>query len=157
MNTHEGIEQSRRDDIESIGYVLVYMLKGTLPWHSIKTRNVKEKHKIIMERKISITPEELVQGFPAEFATFIRYARALKFDEAPNYGYLRGLLEAVRVREGLDLDYNYDWSKVTVKETNTIKIGNRHSRIMNSPDDKATKRESRGRAGRKETGNSMDI
>jgi casein kinase I family protein HRR25 len=79
VNTHLGIEQSRRDDIETAGYVLVYLLRGMLPWQNIKSRDDKDRYKLIMDRKMVITTEELCQGYPLEFAQFINYARNLKF------------------------------------------------------------------------------
>ncbi len=62
--THLGIEQSRRDDLEAVGYILVYFLKGELPWQGMKAKNKKEKYKKIMEQKIASTPEILCDGLP---------------------------------------------------------------------------------------------
>jgi hypothetical protein len=60
--THLGIEQSRRDDLESIGYLLVYLLRGSLPWQGLKAKTKKEKYKKIMDKKIANTPEVLCEG-----------------------------------------------------------------------------------------------
>ena len=98
INTHQGVEQSRRDDIETVGYVLVYLLKGMLPWQNVKFRDDKDKYRTIMERKMAITAEELCIGFPGEFAQFINYSRRLKYEEQPDYTYLRKLLDTVRER-----------------------------------------------------------
>jgi casein kinase 1 len=75
-----GIEQSRRDDIESIGYVMMYMLRGILPWQNMKAKDTKTKYKLIMEKKISTPAEFLTKGFPNELSTFINYAKGLKFE-----------------------------------------------------------------------------
>lgn len=80
MNTHMGIEQSRRDDIESIGYVLMYLLRGILPWQNMKAKDTKTKYKMIMEKKMSTPAEFLCKGFPGELANFINYAKSLKFE-----------------------------------------------------------------------------
>ncbi len=67
INTHVGIEQSRRDDLESAFYVLLYFLKGELPWQGLKAKNIKEKYQRIMEKKISTKVEDLCKGFPGNF------------------------------------------------------------------------------------------
>jgi len=65
VSTHIGIEQARRDDVESFVYVLIYLLKGNLPWQGLKAKNMKEKYEKIMEKKISTSVEELCKGFPS--------------------------------------------------------------------------------------------
>ena len=89
ISTHLGIEQSRRDDLESIGYVLVFFLKGTLPWQGLK--NGGDKYQRIMEKKLQIPTEMLCHGLPEEFALFINYSKSLRFEDRPDYDYIRGL------------------------------------------------------------------
>ena len=74
-----GIEQARRDDIESIGYVIMYLLRGILPWQNMKAKDTKTKYKMIMEKKLATPAEVLCKGFPNELASFISYARNMKF------------------------------------------------------------------------------
>jgi serine/threonine protein kinase len=69
--THLGIEQSRRDDLEAIGYVLMYLLLGALPWQGIKAKTQREKYQKIMEKKISTSLEELCKDFPGKKIIFI--------------------------------------------------------------------------------------
>ena len=110
INTHLGIEQSRRDDIEGIGYICVYFLKGILPWQGLKARTTKEKYEKIKEKKISTSLDNLCHGLPEEFKTFIQYARELKFEDRPDYGYLKGLLRKIADKNKLNFDNNkYDW------------------------------------------------
>lgn len=71
INNHLGIEQSRRDDLESIGYVLVYFLKGTLPWQGLKAKNAQKKYRLIMEKKQQVSIAQLCQGCPSQFAEFL--------------------------------------------------------------------------------------
>jgi len=77
INNHLGVEQSRRDDLESIGYVLVYFLKGGLPWQGLKAKSATKKYKLIMEKKQSITIPALCQGCPSQFAEYLAYCRSL--------------------------------------------------------------------------------
>ena len=109
INTHNGIEQGRRDDLEAIGYVLMYFLKGSLPWQGVTTRNREEKYKRIAEIKAGTQVDELCRGFPEEFMVYINYCKALKFEDQPDYGYLRRLFKDLFVRLGFDYDYAFDW------------------------------------------------
>ena len=85
------MEQSRRDDLESLGYVLMYFLRGKLPWQGIRAETKKEKYQRIMEYKIEIGFDKLCDGYPEEFYYYFDYCHSLQFAETPNYAYLRGL------------------------------------------------------------------
>lgn len=91
INAHLGIEQSRRDDMESLGYVMMYFNRGSLPWQGLKATNKKQKYEKISEKKMSTPIEVLCKGFPAEFAMYLNYCRSLRFEESPDYMYLRQL------------------------------------------------------------------
>ena len=89
----EGYELSRRDDLESLCYVLVYLLKGNLPWTRIKNKNKYEKYKIILNMKKKMSDDILIgDKNNSEFIEFLKYCRNLKFEESPDYNYLRGLM-----------------------------------------------------------------
>lgn len=109
INTHLGIEQARRDDLEGLGYVLLYFLRGSLPWQNMKANNKKDKYERIMEKKLSTPVDLLCKGFPNEFVTFLTYCRNLRFEDRPDYGYLRNLLKDLFVKSGFEMDYQYDW------------------------------------------------
>jgi casein kinase 1 len=109
LNAHAGRELSRRDDLESIGYVLMYFLRGSLPWQGITTRRKEEKYKKIFEKKSSTTVEELCKGFPEDFKNYINYCKALEFEEQPDYGYLRKIFRDLFLRLGNQYDFVYDW------------------------------------------------
>lgn len=111
INTHFGREQSRRDDLESLGHVFFYFLRGSLPWQGLKAPNSKLKYEKIGHTKQKIHPNELLlnNSLPRQFATFLAYARGLKFDEKPNYEYLLQLMDDVLADYNLVDDGHYDW------------------------------------------------
>ncbi|CAF2137428.1 unnamed protein product [Brassica rapa] len=100
MNTHLGIEQSRRDDLESLGYILMYFLKGSLPWQGLKAGTKKQKYERISEKKVSTSIESLCRGYPSELASYFHYCRSLRFDDKPDYNYLKRIFRDLFVREG---------------------------------------------------------
>jgi len=116
VNTHLGIEQARRDDLESLGYLMMYFLRGSLPWQNMRANNKKEKYQKIMEKKMGTPIEILCKGFPNEFATFLSYCRNLKFEDKPDYNYLRSLLKDLFVKSGYEMDYQYDWNIIAKKK-----------------------------------------
>ncbi|XP_062154669.1 casein kinase 1-like protein 2 [Alnus glutinosa] len=110
MNTHLGIEQSRRDDLESLGYVLMYFLRGSLPWQGLKAGTKKQKYEKISEKKVATSIEALSRGYPTEFASYFHYCRSLRFDDKPDYAYLKRLFRDLFIREGFQFDYVFDWT-----------------------------------------------
>ncbi|XP_076932021.1 casein kinase 1-like protein 1 isoform X1 [Bidens hawaiensis] len=110
MNTHLGIEQSRRDDLESLGYVLMYFLRGSLPWQGLKAGNKKQKYEKISQKKVSTSIEALCRGYPTEFASYFHYCRSLRFEDKPDYAYLKRIFRDLFIREGFQFDYVFDWT-----------------------------------------------
>mmetsp|Transcript_9534 Transcript_9534/g.18513 ORF Transcript_9534/g.18513 Transcript_9534/m.18513 type:complete len:337 (+) Transcript_9534:967-1977(+) len=108
--THLGIEQARRDDMESLGYVLIYLLKGSLPWQGLQARTRKEKYDNIMQVKMNIVLSELCSGLPPEFELFLQYCRTLRFTDAPDYEYIKRLIRDAMSRNSFMTDYVYDWT-----------------------------------------------
>ncbi len=109
VNTHLGIEQSRRDDLESLGFVLMYFLRGSLPWQGLNAKTKKEKYDMIKEKKVGITFETLCKGYPEEFCTYLNYCHRLSFEERPDYDYVRKLFGDLFARKGYQCDFQYDW------------------------------------------------
>ncbi|CDW89714.1 UNKNOWN [Stylonychia lemnae] len=112
INTHKGVEQSRRDDLETIGHVLLYFLRGSLPWQGLPGRSKNEKYNNIKKKKIETSLEELCKGYPPEFKEFMEYCRNLKFEEDPDYKYVIGIFEKCMTRHGYDLkSTDYTWKQ----------------------------------------------
>jgi serine/threonine protein kinase len=109
LNTHRGVEQSRRDDLEGIAYLLVYLMTGSLPWIGVKAETRAQKHMVIAEIKASISPEKLCSGLPAAFSEFLKDVRRLEFDEEPSYSAYREMFRELFLREGYVYDDEYDW------------------------------------------------
>jgi len=110
VNTHLGIEQSRRDDLEAVGHVLVYFNRGSLPWQGLQAKSRRERYDKIMEKKMSTPLEVLCQHFPGEFVTYFKYCRSLRFEDRPDYAFLRKLFKDAFFREGYVYDFVFDWT-----------------------------------------------
>jgi len=110
INAHIGIEQSRRDDLSAIGYVLMYFNRGQLPWQGLKANTKEEKYEKIADCKSATSDEALCKGYPAVFATYLKYCSALRFEDRPDYAYLRRLFKDLFMREGFSNDGQFDWS-----------------------------------------------
>ncbi|XP_048440413.1 casein kinase 1-like protein 10 isoform X1 [Pyrus x bretschneideri] len=143
VNTHLGVEQSRRDDLESLGYVLMYFLRGrlhscpislnhqypvficflnftyltwlydyffSLPWQGLKAGTKKQKYDKISEKKMLTPIEVLCKSYPSEFTSYFHYCRSLRFEDKPDYSYLKRLFRDLFIREGYQFDYVFDWT-----------------------------------------------
>jgi serine/threonine protein kinase len=110
VNNHLGIEQSRRDDMESMGYVLVYFMKGILPWQGLRAESKKVKYRKIMEKKVATTFADLCHGIPQEFRTFFEHVRTLRFDQRPNYAGMRKMFRDLFFASGFENDGLFDWT-----------------------------------------------
>ena len=111
VNTHLGDQQSRRDDLESIAYVLIRFLKGSLPWQSIKVKSVEERNEKITQMKIQTSADILCSGLPREFRQFFEYVRRLRYDEQPKYHWIRQLFTQLFIRHNYVNDGVFDWDE----------------------------------------------
>jgi serine/threonine protein kinase len=109
VNVHLGYEQGRRDDLLAIGYVLIYFLKGTLPWVGIQAKSKKEKYDLIRDKKLETTIEDLCGDQPEAFTKYFKYCNKLEFEEKPNYSYLRKLFREVMKTNSYANDNIFDW------------------------------------------------
>jgi serine/threonine protein kinase len=107
----EEMEQSRRDDLESAGYVLIYFLRGSLPWQGLKIKTKEERYKKILEKKREISSDDLCRDYPEEFKYYIDYTKELGYNENPNYDKLKkNFLFLVREKMCENFDFIYDWT-----------------------------------------------
>lgn len=110
VNTHQGVEQSRRDDLEAIGYCLIYFLNGRLPWQGLRAETKQEKYDAIREKKESLKIWELCANLPHELYMYMFYVRNLGFEDPPNYEYLKELFNGLLLKNGWRHDDPFDWS-----------------------------------------------
>jgi len=122
-----GWEQSRRDDLESLGYVLMYFIRGSLPWRGLKGNTKKEKYNKIAEKKMRTSEHELCKNYPIEFTFYFKHCRALSFKDKPDYTFLKRMFLQLFFRRKYPFDCRFDWN---VQSTRTIKAIKRNKRIM---------------------------
>ena len=124
LNALEGKSQSRRDDLESLGYVLIYLCLGKLPWQGKISNSKEDKYYKIKEIKKNITPAKLCEALPKQFETYMKYVKNLKYEENPNYSYLKGLFLNVLKNNNWEFDYYYDWDQKTLSNEEVHSINN---------------------------------
>ncbi|KAK0054559.1 casein kinase I isoform gamma-3-like isoform X9, partial [Biomphalaria pfeifferi] len=101
--------QSRRDDLEALGHMFMYFLRGSLPWQGLKADTLKERYQKIGDTKRATPIEVLCENFPEELATYLRYVRKLDFFETPDYDYLRKLFIDLMDKMTYERDWQFDW------------------------------------------------
>ena len=109
INALQGLEQSRRDDLESVGYVLLYFLRGRLPWQGLVVKGRENKYEKILNKKRDTDSEDLCQGFPKQYENYLDYCKNLGYEQEPDYAYLKSLFEDILKEEEMTLDYSFDW------------------------------------------------
>ena len=122
----EEMEQSRRDDLESVGYVLMYFLRGNLPWQGLKIKSKEDRYKKILDKKKETTSEQLCKNFPDEFREYLEYCRNLEYTETPKYDKLKSKFYDLVIKRKENFDFVYDWTtendlkKRKLNITNTV-------------------------------------
>lgn len=115
LRSHKRLEQGRRDDLESLGYVMIYFMKRELPWQGVKDNgDVGDytKSNVIFKMKRDISVEELCKDCPAFICLYIKYCRLLRYTEVPNYEYMKNLLRDELALQGHTEDNDFDWAKI---------------------------------------------
>ena len=112
INSMLGIEQSRRDDLESVAYVLIYFMRGgQLPWQGLKGAARDKKSKMIRDVKVSTPVEQLCEDMPSQFKEFLLFARGLEFSHRPDYEFARNLFYTLYFEMGYKHEevHTFDW------------------------------------------------
>ena len=109
IRNHTGSEQSRRDDLESLGYVIIYFLKGKLPWENLKPKENEERVIQIFNKKKNITCEKLCNKLPNIIYNYIKTTRLLRFKEKPNYKKIKDNFIKYLLENKMEFDFKYDW------------------------------------------------
>lgn len=112
IHSHLGYEHSRRDDLESLGYILLMFAKGNLPWINIKCESKSEKQKRIAEIKLMTSNDDLCEGLPREFLYFMNHVKNLNYTDKPNYNYLKELFSVLNKKLFFDKNFSLDWLKL---------------------------------------------
>ena len=124
-------EQSRRDDLESIGYMLIYLIKGRLPWDNIRVDNKRSSYLKLSLYKKNLSPEILCSNLPKEFSDYIRYVKNLNFEDDPDYNYLKSLFQIMLKKQGI-IENKIFFSWINEKNINKIKKSINLSKRMSS-------------------------
>ena len=136
VNSLLGTEQSRRDDLESVAYILIYLLKGKLPWQGLVTKKKEDKYVKVLEMKRELSPKELCMGLPLQIEKFLIYVKSLEYEEQPNYQMMVELLKEcfndykTQQKDNVSVDkpFVFDWIKkskrslTNIKESNSLKL-----------------------------------
>ncbi|KUI73171.1 Casein kinase I isoform delta [Cytospora mali] len=123
INNHNGQEQSWRDDLESLGYVLIYFALGSLPWQGLEATTDKEEQEkeLVKNKKMSLSAEELCKDLPDAFPKYINYMRSLRFEDKPDYTYVRRLFRQLFISRGYKHDNIFDWTERRFNEIHGLK------------------------------------
>jgi len=133
INAHKGVEQSRRDDLEAIGHMFLYFLRGALPWSGLDAKTQEEKYRKICQKKEETKLDDLCKGFPDEFKEYLAYARRLDFEERPDYDKLYRWIHEARPKGETIKDHGYQWFDTKDPEGQLVAVNARQS--YTQPDD----------------------
>ena len=132
INTHKGIIQSRRDDMESLGYVLIYFLTGKLPWQGAPGDTNSTRSQNVLNIKLETSIEDLCNGLPKEFLIYMKNIRSLQFDEEPYYSSYKSLFRDLLIKMNYYYDDIYDWTPSSPKASQQIHIPVNLSKIKSN-------------------------
>lgn len=109
INASKGLEQSRRDDLEAIAHMLIFFLRGSLPWSGLQAETLAQKYLFIRKAKESIPIDDLCYNLPEAFMRFLGLARSLRYSERPDYEQMRDIFHELRMELGPAKDHEFEW------------------------------------------------
>ena len=142
IHAMEEMEQSRRDDLEAVSYVIMYFIRGNLPWQGLRLKSNEDRYQKILEKKKEISTEELCAEYPKVFYDFVKYSKGLKYSEEPKYDELKNNFVnfVVNIKKE-KFDFIYDWTtkddiknrkeefNITCEHKDDIKVKDNMSKI----------------------------
>ena len=112
VNSHKGFELSRRDDLITLGYVMINLIKGNLPWQNIRISKNSARYSKVGKFKEDYPIEKLCEGCPVQFQIYMHYVTCMQFEEAPNFDLLKNLISLAAHEAKINLhDNEFDWTK----------------------------------------------
>lgn len=130
LNNHKGQELSRRDDLESLGYILCHLLLGELPWSSmVSDDKLQDIEARILNMKTKFTESEVFKSLPREFRDFLSAVRGLGFEDEPKYLDYRREFKSLMIKEGHSFDFVYDWVLIPVSQQITRQLNNEDDQL----------------------------
>lgn len=142
LNNHQGKEQGKRDDLESLLYTLIYLLNKNLPWKETPAKLTSSlKYEYIESLKVSFGKNEICMAAPLEFFEIFSHIRKLDFTETPNYCFLRSLVRKAFHSTGQSFDQQFEWSSLLPKSQESIVTSSQdlRTRLQFSPEEDAAK------------------
>ena len=131
INTLSGYTQSRRDDLESLAYVIIYLTTGSLPWVNIKSNSKDDLYNKILNSKIKTSTELLCKDLPKQFEEYVKYVKNMTYEQDPDYNYLKNLFLSVLNKLGKKMDFKYDWDN-RINDLNIFIPNNESNNINNT-------------------------
>ena len=108
-NSLRGVQISRRDDLESLAYMILYFIMTKLPWQGVKANNQQNRYKKIYYMKKKLCENESFKELPIEIQNFYKNIKKLKFEEEPNYSLLRQYFKDLLKINSFNEDDNFSW------------------------------------------------
>ena len=125
INGLRGAQQSRRDDLESLFYVITYFFRGNLPWQNLKIKSRNQRFRKINQLKKNVNYKTLCENLPSELFNFGIYVKHLKFEDEPNYNYMKNCFYSILRKINARNDNKFSWLNIFNSYSN-IKLLNSH-------------------------------